>query len=70
MTGSASIGAASRPEKRVTARSSVPQNRCTGLTLPWNRAAQLLEDPVRPDEGQPEAVDGVAVERRRGWCHG
>ena len=29
-------GGARRPEKRVTARSSAPQNRWTGLTLPMN----------------------------------
>ena len=26
------------PEKRVTARSKLPQKKCTGLTLPMNRA--------------------------------
>ena len=30
-------GGADRPENRVTARSSAPQKRWTGLTLPTNR---------------------------------
>ena len=30
-------GGAVRPEKRVTARSKLPQKKCTGLTLPMKR---------------------------------
>ena len=31
-------GGAVRPEKRVTARSKLPQKKCTGLALPRKRA--------------------------------
>ena len=37
MTASAATGGASRPEKRVTARSRPCQNRWTGLVLPLNQ---------------------------------
>src|SRR6266516_3037591 len=31
-------GGAGRPEKRVTAKSKLPQKKCTGLALPMKRA--------------------------------
>ena len=39
----ARCGGAVRPEKRVSATSSDPQNRCTGLDLPTNRVRNSLK---------------------------
>jgi hypothetical protein len=39
----AGCGGAVRPENRVTARSKLPQKKCTGLTLPMNRARNSLK---------------------------
>src|SRR5438045_5779088 len=36
-------GGAGRPEKRVTARSKLPQKKCTGLHLPQNRERRSEE---------------------------
>src|SRR5271157_5134496 len=44
VTGSASgRGGALRPEKRVTARSKLPQKKCTGLLLPIKRDRNSLK---------------------------
>jgi len=37
MRSALGIGGARRPEKRVTARSKLPQKKCTGLHLPMKR---------------------------------
>src|SRR5271154_1821213 len=36
-------GGAVRPEKRVTARSQLPQKKCTGLALPMKRPRNSLK---------------------------
>src|SRR5918912_896699 len=42
MFGAPGCRGAGRPEKRVTARSKLPQKKCTGLTLPMKRARNAL----------------------------
>ena len=38
-----SFGGAGRPEKRVTARSKLPQKKCTGLHFPMNPARNFVK---------------------------
>ena len=52
-----------RPENRVTARSKLPQKKCTGLTLPRNRDRNRREHPIHLHQGAPEPVDVVRVVR-------
>ena len=42
MKAGPSRGGAGRPEKRVTARSKLPQKKCTGLHLPTNPHADFV----------------------------
>ena len=64
---------AARPEKRVTARSKLPQKKCTGLALPRKPVRNRREHAVDLDQRAPAAlrrggvVGGVdACRRRRG----
>jgi len=43
MLSASGIGGARRPEKRVTARSKLPQKKCTGLDLPKKRPRNSLK---------------------------
>ncbi len=49
-------GGARRPEKRVTARSKLPQKKCTGLHLPTKPQRKLLEHGLHRDQRAPERV--------------
>ena len=47
---------ARRPEKRVTARSKLPQKKCTGLHLPMNRVRNSLNTLSTDDQDPPECA--------------
>ena len=53
-------GGALRPEKRVTARSKLPQKKCTGLALPMKPVRNCANTPGRREHA-PEPVGVVAV---------
>ncbi len=50
-----------RPEKRVTARSKLPQKKWTGLHLPRKRPRKCCHHPVGLHQLAPEELRGVAV---------
>ena len=56
-------GGAVRPEKRVTARSKLPQKKCTGLTLPMKRARNSFITRAACNDGLVKArsVFGVVL---------
>ena len=59
---------AGRPEKRVTARSKLPQKKCTGLHLPRKPRAELRQHPVRPARARARSAARSRRRRRRAAC--
>ena len=45
-----------RPEKRVTARSKLPQKKWTGLSFPMNRERKTFNTRSACDKGLPETT--------------
>ncbi|MEZ5289105.1 MAG: hypothetical protein R2712_30735 [Vicinamibacterales bacterium] len=61
MNAGPSRGGAGRPEKRVMARSKLPQKKWAGLHLPTNPRRALGEDVADLHEQPPEALREYGV---------
>ena len=61
MTLSPGSGSTSRPEYRVTARSNVPQKKCTGVVRPRNLRSMLLHHHVDHREHAMKALRLLGV---------
>ena len=61
MLGAPGWGGAGRPENRVTARSKLPQKKCTGLAFPEKARAEHREHLVDLYQRAPEPGDLLGV---------